>query len=58
MVDCTNNGLSARVDVNVLNDDALLSSATKLGQCIDLRCECFRQAGNCLGDRPISANQG
>ena len=46
MVDCTDNRLSARVDVNVLNNDALLSATTKLGQRIDLRSKRFRQAGN------------
>ena len=56
MVDCTDNRLSARVDVNVLNNDALLSSATKLGQCVDLRCECFRQAGNRKGIRILLLN--
>ena len=46
MVDCADNRLSARVDVNVLNNDTLLSTATKLSQRIDLRSKCLRQAGD------------
>jgi hypothetical protein len=46
MVDCTDNRLSARVDVNMLNNDALLSATTKLGQRIDLRSKRSRQASD------------
>ena len=46
MSDGSHNRLSARVDVNMLNNDALLSATTKLGQRIDLRSKRFRQAGN------------
>jgi hypothetical protein len=41
----SNNRLAARVDVNVLNNNALLATATKLGQRIDLGSKCLGPAG-------------
>jgi hypothetical protein len=42
----SNYGLSARVDMDMFDDDALLTPATKLGQRIHLGCECFCQSSN------------
>ena len=47
MSDGSHNRLSARVDMDVLNNNPLLSAAAKLGQRIDLRSKCFCQARHC-----------
>jgi hypothetical protein len=41
MSDRSYDGLSARVDMDVRNNNPLLSAATKLGKRIYLGCECF-----------------
>jgi hypothetical protein len=44
--DGSNNRLCARVDMDVLDNNPLLSATTKLGQRIHLRSKCLCQAGN------------
>jgi hypothetical protein len=45
MGDRSNNRLSARVDMDVLDDNPLLSTTAKLGQRVHLRGEGFCQTG-------------
>jgi hypothetical protein len=46
MSDGSNNRLSARVDMDVLDNNPLLSATTKFGQRVDLRGKGFCQAGD------------
>ena len=46
MGDGADNRLRARVDMDVLDNDPLLSATTKLGQRVYLRGKGFRQAGD------------
>ena len=46
MSEGANDRLRARVDMDVLNNNPLLSATTKLGQCVHLRGKGFRQAGD------------
>ena len=46
MSDGSDNRLRAGVNMDVLNNDPLLSATTKLGQCVYLRGKGFRQAGD------------
>ncbi len=46
VVDCTDNCLASRINVNMLNNDPLLSATTQLRQRIHLGSKCFGQASN------------
>ena len=46
MTDGSDNRLRAGVNMDVLNNDPLLSATTKLGQRVHLRGKGFRQAGD------------
>jgi hypothetical protein len=46
MSDGSNDRLSARVDMDVFDNDPLFSTTTKLGQCVHLRGKSFCQASD------------